>query len=256
MKQEKIISVMKRYELKYLLNKEQLNYFVNKINEHMKVDKYGVTSIASIYYDSPDYRLITKSIEKPKYKEKLRLRGYGLVNKDKPTFLEIKRKCEGIVYKRRITLTENEATNLITNKESKSKDQISRELLAFIENYKNLEPKYLIIYDRVAYYQDNSDLRITIDMNPRYRTTHLNLHTSMEGEPLLEEGSAILEVKVQHSVPLWLTEILTKGHIYQSSFSKVGTAHLKELAKARNKNDYILDAVINMKGENSYGLAI
>lgn len=231
MEKEKIIAVMKRYELKYSLSKEQLLYFADQIKKYMKIDKYGLTTISSLYYDTPDYRLITKSIEKPKYKEKIRLRSYGLAKEETPTFLEIKRKNDGIVYKRRISLLEKEAEELFKNKESDRKDQIGRELEAFLEQYKNLEPKYLIIYDRVAYYQDDSDLRITIDQNPRYRINDLNLHTSLDGEPLLEEGGAILEVKVQHSVPLWLSEILTKGKIYQTSFSKVGTAHKKELLK-------------------------
>ena len=236
MEKEKIISVMKRYELKYYLSKDQLDYFINKINNHMKVDKYGVTSIASIYFDTPDFRLINKSMEKPNYKEKLRLRSYGLANENSPTFLEIKRKCEGIVYKRRISLLESEVEELLYSKESRKKDQISREIEAFLENYQNLEPKYLIIYDRVAYYQDNGDLRITIDMNPRYRTNDLNLHTSMEGVSLLDDGGAILEVKVQHSIPLWLTAMLSEGKIYQTSFSKVGTAHKLELAKKQRTN--------------------
>ena len=236
MEKEKIISVMKRYELKYYLSKDQLDYFMNKINNHMRVDKYGVTSIASIYFDTPDLRLINKSMEKPNYKEKLRLRSYGLANENSPTFLEIKRKCEGIVYKRRISLLESEVEELLCNKESRKRDQISRELEAFLENYQNLEPKYLIIYDRVAYYQDNGDLRITIDMNPRYRTNDLNLHTSMEGISLLDDGGAILEVKVQHSIPLWLAAILSEGKIYQTSFSKVGTAHKLELAKKQRTN--------------------
>ena len=248
MEKEKIISVMKRYELKYYLSKDQLDYFINKINNHMKVDKYGVTSIASIYFDTPDFRLINKSIEKPNYKEKLRLRSYGLANENSPTFLEIKRKCEGIVYKRRISLLESEVEELLYSKESRKRDQISREIEAFLENYQNLEPKYLIIYDRVAYYQDNGDLRITIDMNPRYRTNDLNLHTSMEGISLLDDGGAILEVKVQHSIPLWLTAILSEGKIYQTSFSKVGTAHKLELAKKQRTN------IINMVKEPVKGV--
>ena len=248
MEKEKIISVMKRYELKYYLSKDQLDYFINKINNHMKVDKYGVTSIASIYFDTPDFRLINKSIEKPNYKEKLRLRSYGFANENSPTFLEIKRKCEGIVYKRRISLLESEVEELLYSKESRKRDQISREIEAFFENYQNLEPKYLIIYDRVAYYQDNGDLRITIDMNPRYRTNDLNLHTSMEGISLLDDDGAILEVKVQHSIPLWLTAILSEGKIYQTSFSKVGTAHKLELAKKQRTN------IINMVKEPVKGV--
>lgn len=231
MVKEEIINVMKRYEIKYRLNKEQVAYFKKQITNYMKVDKYGLTSIASLYYDTPDYRLINRSIEKPAYKEKLRLRSYGLAKENSPTFLEIKRKYEGIVYKRRISLTETDADNMIREKESANNNQISRELEAFLDKYQNLEPKYLIIYDRVAYYQDNSDVRITLDMNPRYRTDHLNLHTSMEGTPLLKEGEAILEIKVQNAIPLWLTEILNKGKIYKDSFSKVGTAHTREMIK-------------------------
>ena len=256
MEKEKIISVMKRYELKYLLNEDQLKHFMDEIGHYMKVDKYGLTSIASIYFDTPDYRLINKSIEKPKYKEKLRLRGYGLVKPGNSTFLEVKRKCEGIVYKRRIALPENEAFELITNREAKEKDQISRELEAFMETYKRLEPKYMIIYDRLAYYQDDSDLRITIDMNPRYRTNDLNLHTSMDGIPLIE-GGAILEVKVQHSVPTWLAAILSKGKIYQTSFSKVGTAHKEEMKKKIKEKTLVLGAMkVERKGETKYGFAI
>lgn len=256
MDKEAIISVMKRYELKYLLNKAQLDYFLKEIDRFMKVDKYGLTSIASIYFDTPDYRLINKSIEKPKYKEKLRLRGYGLVAPGKSTFLEVKRKCEGIVYKRRIVLSEKDAFELIATKEAKNKSQISRELEAFMENYQKLEPKYMIIYDRLAYYQDNSDLRITVDMNPRYRVTDLNLHTSMEGISLIEEGGAILEVKVQNSVPLWLSDILSRGKIYQTSFSKVGTAHKLEMKKKNKitKNINILE--LQNKGEIKYGFVV
>ncbi|MBO5578327.1 MAG: polyphosphate polymerase domain-containing protein [Bacilli bacterium] len=257
MEKEKIISVMKRYELKYQLNSDQLKFFMDRISQYMSVDKYGLTSIASIYFDTPDYRLINKSIEKPKYKEKLRLRGYGLVAPGKPTFLEVKRKCDGVVYKRRIALSEKEAFELITNKEATEKTQISRELEAFMETYKTLEPKYMIVYDRLAYYQDNSDLRITIDMNPRYRTNNLDLHTSMDGLPLIEEGGAILEVKVQHSVPLWLSAILSEGKIYQTSFSKVGTAHKRETAKKIKQKESVMNALnYGIKGEMKYGIAI
>ena len=135
--------------------------------------------------------------------------------------------------------------------------QISREIMAFKENYGVLEPKYLIIYDRIALYQDDSDLRITIDKNPRYRVKDLNLTTSLEGEPLLNKDSAILEVKVQHSIPLWLVEILTEGKIYQTSFSKVGTAHKKECLK-KQKNQISINNSIELerKGEFNYGFTI
>ena len=251
---KEVIQVMKRYELKYRLTKEQVEFFKTKVLDHMKVDKYGLTTISSLYYDTPNYSLINRSIEKPLFKEKIRLRSYGIAKEDSPVFLEIKRKNEKIVYKRRIVSKEDKVNRFLSEGEEFDKNQISRELEAFRDNYKVLEPKYLIIYDRIAYYQENSDVRITLDMNPRYRTTDLNLHTSTEGTSLLEEGEAILEVKVQHSIPLWLVEILTEGKIYQTSLSKVGTAHRREMAKRYvvvNKPVHVYQ-----EGEKQYGLTI
>ena len=251
---KEVIQVMKRYELKYRLSKEQVEFFKTRVLDHMMIDKYGLTTISSLYYDTPNYSLINKSIEKPQFKEKIRLRSYGLAKEDSPVFLEIKRKNEKIVYKRRIVSKEDKVNRFLSEGEELDKNQISRELEAFRENYKVLEPKYLIIYDRIAYYQDNSDVRITLDSNPRYRTTDLNLHTSTEGTSLLGEGEAILEVKVQHSIPLWLVEILTEGKIYQTSLSKVGTAHRREMAKR-----YVLVSKpvhVYQEGEKQYGLTI
>ena len=255
MKKE-IIAVMKRYELKYILTKEQVERFQTKVLSHMKVDKYGLTTISSIYYDTPNYTLINRSIEKPLYKEKLRLRSYGLAKEDSPVYLEIKRKNDHIVYKRRIASTEKKIEEFLQGGEGLGHEQIERELLAFKDTYKVLEPKYLIIYDRVAYYEEGGDLRITLDHNPRYRKDNLNLHTSLEGTPLLKEGEAILEIKVQHSVPLWLVEILSAEKIYQSSFSKVGTAHKLEMKKMNEEKIIHNKELINMKGNYQYGFTI
>ena len=254
---KEIIAVMKRYELKYHLSKEQVAYFTKEVLSHMKIDKYGLTTISSLYYDTPSYQLINRSLEKPQYKEKVRLRSYGLAKEDSPVFLEIKRKNGQIVYKRRIVATEDKVDRFMNKDEELDHNQIARELEAFKQQYKILEPKYLIIYDRIAYYQDNSDVRITLDMNPRYRTDDLNLHTSNEGISLLGEGEAILEVKVQHSVPLWLAEILTKGKIYQTSFSKVGTAHRWEMMK-RNLREVVVATPLHQlnNGGREYGLTI
>lgn len=225
------ILAMSRHEIKYVLTKEQLDYMKISLSNHMQVDEYGKTSIASLYYDTPDYRLIRTSIEKPAYKEKIRLRSYGLAKEDSRVFLELKRKVSGYVYKRRIALKENEAHLLFESGEVKD-NQIAKEINYFTSFYKNLVPVFLIIYDRIAYFDPNSDLRLTLDENPRYRTNELNLHTSMEGEPLLKDGGAILEIKVQGAMPLWLTNILSNKKIYQSSFSKVGEAYQKEMLKS------------------------
>ena len=234
---EKVITTMQRYEFKYLMTPEQTEAIKKRLVGHMEVDKYGVTSIASVYYDTPDYRLIRASIEKPPFKEKMRLRSYGLAKKDSTLFLELKRKAYGIVYKRRVTTTQDAVDRFLNYEGDVCADgQIARELTYFRNYYEKLVPAYLIIYDRTAYFEPGGDLRLTIDGDPRYRTTDLNLYTSMEGTRLMPfgQGSAILEVKVQQSVPLWLSAILDDLKIYKGSFSKVGEAYKAQARKIFN----------------------
>ena len=228
------IVVMKRYELKYILNRQQTDFFKEALQGHMVLDQYGRTSIASLYYDTPDYRLIRTSVEKPPFKEKIRLRSYGLATKESPVFLELKRKAYGIVYKRRVQST----IPLVEKFFAGSGDvcapgQINREITYFRNYYSVLVPACLIIYDREAYFEPGGDLRVTLDFNPRYRSERLDLTVSMDGVSLLPEGSAILEIKVQQAEPLWLTAILDRGEIRKTSFSKYGEAYRQQLARVR-----------------------
>ncbi len=225
------ITVMKRYELKYILNEEQTKYFKEQIKGRMLPDQYGLTSIASLYYDTNNYGLIRGSIDSQDFKEKIRLRSYGIATESSPVFLELKRKAYGIVYKRRVQSTLPDVEKFFQGSEDVfSSGQINKEITTFRDHYRNLVPACLIIYDRIAYYQPDGDLRLTIDHNPRFRTDDLTLTKSMEGTSLLPEGSTILEVKVQEAIPLWLAKILSEGGIYKSSFSKYGTAYKRCIA--------------------------
>ncbi len=235
------IITMKRYELKYIVSPEQIAFLREKLKGHMRVDEYGITSIASLYYDTPDYRLIRTSIEKPPFKEKIRLRSYGLAKEDSRVFLELKRKAYGIVYKRRVPTTKA-AVDKFFNRETDifANGQIAREIRYFRDFYPRLVPSCLIIYDRVAYFEPGGDLRLTIDSNPRYRFDDLDLCTSMDGTSLLGEGWAILEIKVQEAMPLWLTAILAEGKIYKGSFSKYGEAYKREVKNIQKRmNNYV-----------------
>ncbi len=228
------IVVMKRYEMKYILSPEQTEYFKKSVEGHMKVDKFGLTSIASLYYDTPDYRLIRTSIEKPPFKEKIRLRSYGIATNSSPVFLELKRKAYGIVYKRRVQSTIPLVKKFFDGEgDICAGGQINREITTFRDYYQTLVPACMIIYDRVAYFEPGGDLRLTIDHNPRYRYEDLDLSVSMEGNSLLKDGYTILEVKVQQAVPLWLCSILTEGKIYKGSFSKYGEAYKQQLLKVK-----------------------
>ena len=227
------ISVMKRYEMKYLLNGEQTRLLRERVQDHMQVDQYGKTSIASLYYDTPTYTLIRESLQKPAFKEKLRLRSYGLATENSPVFLELKRKACGVVYKRRIQTTVPLAQAFFTEADDPCGGQINRELAAFRDHYQTLEPTCLIIYDRTAYFEPDGDLRLTIDENPRYRVNDLTLMKNMDGVPLLEPGWTILEIKVQNAMPLWLNAILAECGVRKGSFSKYGEAYRREIMKAR-----------------------
>ena len=229
------IEVMQRVEMKYLLNKEQTKILQEGLKGHMEVDQYGKTSIASLYYDTPTFQLIRTSEEKPLFKEKMRLRSYGLATEDTPVYLEIKRKAFGVVYKRRVETRVSVAQKFFQGEEDMSKGgQINREITAFRDNYKTLIPTCLIIYDRTAYYEPDGDLRLTIDENPRYRTEDLTLTRSMDGISLLEEGWTIVEIKVQEAIPLWLAEILSRARVSKGSFSKYGEAYRQRLRYSAN----------------------
>lgn len=229
---ENPITVMQRREIKYLLNPGQTAYIRKCLKGHMAVDEFGRTSIQSLYYDTPDYRLIRYSLERPAFKEKIRLRSYGLATETSPVFLELKRKAEHVVYKRRIQSTIGATEQFFAGKTNAFPEgQIGKEITVFRDYYKKLQPACMIIYDRVAYYEPGGNVRLTIDENPRYRMYDLNLTSSLQGELLLPEGWTILEIKIQDAMPIWLADILDKGKIYKCSFSKYGEAYKREIAK-------------------------
>jgi len=226
------ITVMKRYELKYLLTGEQTDYIRERLKGHMEVDEFGLTSIASLYYDTPTFQLIRTSIEKPPFKEKIRLRSYGIATDESPVFLELKRKAYKIVYKRRVQTTIPLVQKFFAGEgDICAGGQINREITTFRDYYHDLAPACLIIYDRTAYFEPDGDLRLTIDQDPRYRVEDLTLKKSMEGNSLLKPGWTIMEIKVQGAMPLWLAEILSTGNIRKGSFSKYGEAYRQQLMK-------------------------
>ncbi len=111
----------KRYEKKYLLNPQQFAIIKSAIDEHFTPDNYGETKICNIYFDTPEYLLTVRSNDKPVFKEKLRLRTYGVPNDDTTAFIELKRKYNSIVYKRRISMPYVEALSYLTKGKRKIK---------------------------------------------------------------------------------------------------------------------------------------
>ena len=228
--------VFERIEKKYLLTREKYNLLLEVMEPYMSVDSYGKHTIGNVYYDTDTYELISRSIEKPKYKEKFRVRSYGVPKEEDKVFLEIKKKYKGIVYKRRVSMTLKEAEdNLEKGIKLQKEGQILREIDYFMSFYK-LTPKVYLAYDRIAYFgKENKDVRITFDHNIRSRQCNMSLAEGDYGTPLLDDYHYLMEIKVPGAMPLWLSKILSDLEIYPTSFSKYGNVYKEFILPNRRK---------------------
>lgn len=218
--------VFKRYEIKYILDMDQKQRLLQVMEPYMRLDEYGRTTIRNLYFDTDNYRLIRHSIEKPVYKEKLRLRSYCRADDESPVFVELKKKYRSVVYKRRIAMPEKQALDWICGENGRPEGQIGAEIDYFLQYYQTLHPTVFLSYEREAYYSQQGDgFRITFDAHILARREALSLGADVWGTPLLEEGKVLMEIKTSGGIPLWLTRELTRERIYKASFSKYGTAY-------------------------------
>lgn len=225
--------IFKRVEKKYMLTREQYEYLTKAIAPYMEIDRYGETEIRNIYFDNSDNELIETSLLKPEYKEKLRLRSYGVPSADSTVFFEIKKKYRGVVYKRRISMKLREAYDYIDggNLPDNISGNIPAEIDYMVRRYR-LSPKAFIGYRRVAWAgKDNPDLRITFDRELTSRYGDTRLESTAKGNMILPEDNYLMEIKIPGAMPLWLAHVLSEKNIFPHSFSKFGTAHIQNKIK-------------------------
>lgn len=222
--------VFQRHEKKYLLKKEQYDRLMDPLLETLERDQYGLHTIGSLYLDTEAYYLIGRSLDKPKYREKLRLRSYGVPGRDDTVFLELKKKLDGITYKRRTCMTLREAeAYLDCGAPPAGSGQILEEIDWFIGRYHPV-PKVLLFYDRIALTDAcGSGPRITFDTNIRWRTDNLRLSGGAYGAQLLAPGERLMEIKLNGAFPYWLSHLLSEEKIFPISFSKYGKVYQKYL---------------------------
>lgn len=232
-------TVFKRYELKYMLTPAQKDKVLKAIQPYMELDQYGRTTIRNVYYDTDTYRLIRRSIEKPTYKEKLRVRSYSRANAESTVFVELKKKYKQMVYKRRLALLEQEATQWLYGSCSCPRDtQIAKEIAYFMEYYETLRPSVFLSYDREAYFSKNgSDFRITFDDTILCRQSDLSLGSDIYGVSLLEPDKVLMEIKCTGGIPLWLIHLLSEEQLYKTPYSKYGTAYQTMIFPGRKEAD-------------------
>ncbi len=223
---EIIRSCFKRYEKKFLISRAQYEAMLAGMRDHMDPDAHARYTICNLYYDTDDWRLIRDSLEKPVYKEKLRMRSYGPAGEADPVFIEIKKKYDGVVYKRRIVLPAGAAAAYMAGSPLGDPTQISREI-DWLRGRLPLKAKVFIAYDREAYAGakgvENPELRITFDTGLRYREDRLDLREADDGKPLLSEDKVLMEIKIPDAAPLWLARLLSENGIRMCTFSKYGT---------------------------------
>ncbi len=224
------METFRRYEKKYLLAIDQYLKLMEKLTGYVKEDKFSKTEIHSIYYDTDDYQLIRRSIEKPEYKEKLRARSYGTSKGDDPVYIELKKKLDGIVYKRRTKAFCDDVLNDISQASFRD-EQVGNEIRYALNYYGKIAPKIYIGSVRTSYVaRDDEKLRITFDEDLRYRIKDLSFSRSIEDRKLCDR--IVMELKVAGAMPLWLSAILDEVKAYPRGFSKVGTAFENEIRRS------------------------
>ena len=221
--------IFKRYELKYLVTKEQRDEILWAMEPYMTADRFFHSSIRNIYCDTPNYRLIRQSLDKPVYKEKLRLRSYGPAGMGDEIFVELKKKYESVVYKQRLEMPQKQALEALMGKAPLPDSQIGREIDAALQFYQELIPRVFLSYERDAYHAWDSDFRLTFDDCIRYRTQALTLDSDPWGEALLDGDTVLMELKIPDSMPLWMASLLSRLGIVKASFSKYGAAYQQSL---------------------------
>lgn len=222
--------IFRRKETKYLLSKKKYDELIKELKKYLKKDKYYESTICNVYFDTENYDLIINSINKPKYKEKVRIRSYNIPSLEDTIFLELKKKYDGIVGKRRISIKLKDFYSFLKTGNLINNDiQIKSEIEYYFRKYE-LKPKLYLAYDRLSYYsKDNKDFRITFDRNLRSREEDMNLELGDSGKLYFKEDTYIMETKVLGAYPIWFTEILSKLKIYPISFSKYGSIYSSKI---------------------------
>ena len=220
-------SVFARVEKKFLLDDRGAAFLVQGLEAHgFRELCFGSPLIQSLYFDTADYLLVRHSVERPDYKEKLRLRVYGRADRTSTGWVEIKKKAGGIVYKRRTGLPLPEALAAIsTGVLPEETGQIGREIAWLLHRYGGLTPAALISCERRSFEKPEEGLRVTFDRHVRFRDRDFDMTRPPSGTELLPPGRVLAEVKVPGAYPLWLTRLLWESGARQTHFSKYGTAY-------------------------------
>jgi SPX domain protein involved in polyphosphate accumulation len=219
-------SIFRRYEKKYIITREQSAAFQELLARQMPPDRRSEYLVQNLYYDTANWDMIRASIERPLYKEKLRLRCYGELRQDSALYVELKKKYKGVVYKRRIAVTAKAlAERSVRDIVSESGSQISREIDYYMKRH-GVSERIYISYRRTAFDgMEDMGLRVTFDTAPRFRLDGLHYGHPCEGFTILPQDKALMEIKTFGGMPVWLAQALSENAAFPVSFSKYGVCY-------------------------------
>lgn len=239
------IKIFRRREKKYVITPDKKEVLLSIIGERLAPDPHGRSTISSLYLDTPDFRIIRRSLEREIYKEKLRIRSYGTVAEGGKVFFEIKKKYKGTVYKRRESMTCRQASEYLESGASPKNSQIMHEIDYLMDFYASPRPVMMVAYERDAYYAlHEGNLRVTFDTDVRYRSEKLSLTENTCGKIITDSDTVIMEIKTDGAMPLWLARILSETETYGGRFSKYGRCYTDMISTEGEKNDGIYETVI------------
>lgn len=258
--------IFKRFEIKYMIDEAVFEKLMEVMDGYMIADEHGRSTVCSLYYDTPKHLLIRRSLEHPVYKEKLRLRSYGVAKPSDTVFVELKKKFCSVVYKRRIAMTHDKALLYLAGNgqiaESQITDsqiadsQIASEINYALKIYENLAPAVLLSYEREAFYvRNNHEFRVTFDRNILWRDYDLSLDKGIYGTPILEDQKVLMEVKTDGAIPGWMVDFLTANKLYKTSFSKYGTAYRAIYDRVNNKSTKLAYGCDELYGDEPAAVA-
>jgi hypothetical protein len=222
-----------RFELKYLITLKQAELFKKALRLYLLPDEHGAGNgrytLASLYYDSPDFRCYWEKMDGIKFRRKLRIRHYECnetLTEDTPVFVEIKQRLDRVTQKRRAVLSYRDAIRLCNDRqfpeEFASDDKVVLdEIYAYLWQY-NLGPVSLVRYDRQALIGTDYDigLRVTFDTALQYQVQQLLLHEELASLPMLPADRVVMEIKVNERIPYWLTEMIAAHNLKLIRVSK------------------------------------
>ena len=224
-----------RFELKYMLNREQAEAIRAVISVQLDLDENGMGQpnfsypVHSLYLDSPDLYTFWTTINGDRNRFKLRLRFYD-DRPNTPVFFEIKRRVNNCILKQRGGVKKEAVGRLLRGHFPAQTDLLSKDpkALSAVQNFVQLvdkigaAPQAHVCYLREAYTEPVTDnLRVTFDREVLTEPRHESTFETAMVDPSRPFGNrVILELKFTDRFPDWLRVVVEHFGLMQCGAAK------------------------------------